>query len=249
MSIGGITPSPSLPDLMARAVAALYPEMTSLAQDDQVAAALALLDEAEREAVLVDGIAKVHVKRIREHFLQLGPTLYYARENKIYLNHPEHFGNFQEWLDQSGIGLSYSKATDCINWWIYAVPQLEAAGIDPSTVAEGIDESKIRLLVPRFRDAAEGKTAMSVAETKTLMEYAANETWLDLKDILKPSGTHQDTSALNPEVSFYVLQSGESYQVKGTFDAETMAWIQARLRPTWLHPTTGDILHLPLTRE
>ncbi len=195
------------------------------------------LEEAGRCA---DHYAKGLVRQARISFLKLAPTLWQIRERGLYTL---DFRTFEDWCAQPEIDLSLPKANDIINWWLYAMPQIEACGISPEEVVDSVGDSKMRRMVPMFRDAALKGEPLSDEDVHDVVAVAQGSTWKELDAYLK--GRSDESRALpDPEIEFRVTRDGDRWTILGTFDYDEMVFIGRKLRCTWLHPRTGEILRI-----
>lgn len=150
--------------------------------------------------------AKANIAEMRRLFIVLGPIFHEVRTRKLYLEHPEGFQSFKEWLSQPEIDIRHSLATDMINFWLYVVPQCEKKGIDVAEVAENVGHTKLRILVAPIREAQrdqdrlitqgmsreEAERLAPIPDVEELVLSARELNYEDLRAVTRPSGYGAD---------------------------------------------------------
>lgn len=224
------------PQVVARAVAEL--KMAGLESDG-----------AESLAQRLDQLAKVHTKRVRQHYLALAPVLLLMREQQLYSY--LGFSSFAEWLAQPEIEINAGDASVVIKLWQNVLPQIEAAGVSADEFVSDVSLMKARLLIRPFEEGSMGPEDM-----RDLIEMARTMPYRDLQRHIKPSGAHtkpedndeyqaESTDKEPPYIRFRVtLVRKGRYRLQGEFNEEEMRFIDRRLRPTWVSAVTGEVLRL-----
>jgi hypothetical protein len=205
----------------------------------------------------VGALIKEHCHRIKEHFYSLGPLLLKVRQERLWQFDANYHGSFAEWLEQPEIELSLSRANDIISWHVHALPLLAEAGFTPEEVLQSVDESKIRMLVPHFRDAmqrrqralkdlqeenpeqdpdslqAEANTLANIPDMRALIEQASHATVQDLRLILRSHKPDDETPLPDLPIRVQRTPSGH-WNIGSMLNAAQMDLLNRRARPIWL---------------
>jgi len=236
MSSLPVTIEPVVPQAVARAIAEL--EAAGLKSES-----------SETLAEQLDLLAKVHTRRVRQHYLSLAPVLLVMREQQLYSY--IGFSSFAEWLAQPEIEISQSDASVIVKLWQTVLPQIEAAGVSADQFVSDVSLVKARLLIRPFEQGH-----LSPDDARDLVEMARTMPYRDLRRHVKPSGAHtgpadndeyerKDDDEEPPYIRFRVTRLAERrYRIQGEFDEEEMVYLDKRLRPVWVSAATGEVLRV-----
>jgi len=198
----------------------------------------------EEVAKYNDITVKSIVATTRKMMITMAPYLLNVRANALWSHHPSRFGSFKDWLSQEGIDISEALASNLINIAVYLLPAAREAGYSIEELTEDIGTSKLALLAPTFRQAAQAGTPLPIEEVREQIEWARSVDWRSMAEARKG---HEDSNyAPEPMITFTVTSKrhtsgGLRYDVRGQFDPEQMAYLSKRVRPTWLNEA-GQIL-------
>ena len=236
MSLLPVAVEPVAPQAVARAIAEL--EAAGLKSEN-----------SETLAERLDLLAKVHTRRVRQHYLSLAPVLLVMREQQLYSY--IGYSSFAEWLAQPEIEISQSDASVIIRLWQTVLPQIEAAGVSADQFVSDVSLMKAKLLIRPFEQGH-----LSPDDARDLVEMARTMPYRDLRRHVKPSGAHtgpadndeyehKEDDQEPPYIRFKVQRLADRrYRIQGDFDEEEMQFIDRRLRPTWVNAKTGEVLRL-----